>query len=273
LGEVGDPLPGYWQGKAADGQQQTSVNLISEIHEAARQCRELADGLDELANEIEGYNDSIHELWIAVASIAAVSIVGAFFTFGASAAAGAATTAGLVTRAGLLLRALQATLMATRPLMFAGRASNFVGLGARWANVVRGISFTPRLVPAGERLARLGAFYKDTGIVFVAGLPFTYINKALSNGKPWELKGWQAASDPANYRVEDLTASLWGAAIFGGVGGKFLPFPGPLPKYAPGSGALGRLGYTGRLWSGGFPAGFGRGLLVMAPLNSPSVAS
>jgi LysM domain len=250
LGEVGDPLPGFWQGEAADGQQRTSVNLIDEIHEAAKQCFEVADGLDDLANQIEEYNDSIHELWIAVASIVAVSVIGAFFTFGASAAAGAATTAGLVARATALARALRATL-ALKNVMFLSRVPKFVGLGAKWGKVIEGISFTPRLVAPGYRLARFGGFYRGMGEVFVGGLPFTFANKALSGNNPFDLGNW---------RVEDVTASLVGAAFFGGVGSRLVPFRGPIARPAPGTGALGRLGYTGRLGLSG-ASGWGRGLM------------
>ncbi len=250
LGEIGDPLPGFWEGEAADGQQRSSLNLITEIHDAARQCNEIADGLDEMAGQIEEFNDSIHELWLAVASIAAVSIIGSFFTFGASAAAGAAATAGLAARATALVNALRTTLMMARPL-FTLRAARFAGLGAKWLTVTRGISFTPRLVAPGARLARFGGFYRGMGQVFVGGLPFTFINKGLSGDNPFDARNW---------RVEDLTASLVGAAFFGGVGSRLLPFRGPIARPAPGSGALGRLGYTGRLGLSGLP-GLRRGAM------------
>lgn len=250
LSEIGDPLPGFWQGEAAEGQQQSSVNLITEIREAAAQCTEIADGLDELANEIEAFNDSIHELWIAVASIAAVSIVGSFFTFGASAAAGAAATAGLVARAGALGRALWATITALRTARFVMQAPKFVGLGARWSRVVEGISITPRLVAPGSRLVRFQGFYAGMGRVFLAGLPFTFGNKALSGGNPF---------DPGQWRVEDLTASLVGSALFGGVAGRLSPLGGQVPRPAVWPGA--RLDYLGQLGTGGIN-GLGRGVMM-----------
>ncbi len=250
LSEIGDPLPGFWEGEAADGQQQSSVNLITEIREAAAQCTGIADGLDELADEIEGFNDSIHELWIAVASIAAVSIVGAFFTFGASLAADAAVTAGFVARATALGRALWATISALRVARFASQATRFAGLAARWSKVVEGISITPRLVAPGSRLVRFGGFYAGMGRVFVAGLPFTFGNKALSGGNPF---------DPGQWRVEDLTASLVGSALFGGVAGRLTPLGGQVvrPAVWPGS----RLAYLGQLGTGGIN-GLGRGVMM-----------
>ena len=138
LEEIGSPLPDFWVGEAAEGQQDSSVDLIAEIREAAGECLRLADGLDELAGEIKAFNDSIHELWIAAASIAVVSIVGAFVTFGASTAAGAVAAAGLAARAAALGRAL---------LRDADRVAGGAGRGRR--DAVR-----RRSAPGGARSSR-----------------------------------------------------------------------------------------------------------------------
>ena len=248
LSEIGDPLPGFWQGEAADGQQQSSVNLITEIREAAAQCTEIADGLDELANEIEAFNDSIHELWIAVASIAAVSIVGSFFTFGAAGAAGAAATAGLVARAGALGRALWATITALRTARFVMQAPKFVGLGARWSKVVEGISITPRVVASGERLVRFQGFYAGMGRVFLAGLPFTFVQQGRERRQPLR-PGAVAGRGPHGLALR-----------FDAVRGSRRADWPPSAARCPGPAGW-RLDYVRQLAPGGIN-GFGRGVMM-----------
>ena len=220
LDEIGSPLPDFWAGEAAEGQQESSVDLIAQIREAADDCHSLADGLDELADEIESFNDSIHELWIAVTAIAVASVVGSFFTFGAAAPAGAVAAAGLVARAASLGRALYATLTLWRATRVAVGVTRFAALGAKWGKVVQGISVVPRFVAPADRLARFGSFYLNMGKVFLAGIPFTFLNKYVSGGNPF---------DPGQWRVEDLTASLVGSALFGGVAGRMTPLAGQVP--------------------------------------------
>ena len=250
LEEIGSPLPDFWVGEAAEGQQDSSVDLIAEIREAAGECLRLADGLDELAGEIKAFNDSIHELWIAAASIAVVSIVGAFVTFGASTAAGAVAAAGLAARAAALGRALYATLTVWRAARVAAGVTRFAALSARWGKVVQGISVVPRVVAPGERLARFGNFYVNSGKVFLGGLPFTFVNKAVSGGNPF---------DPGQWRVEDLTASLVGSTLFGGVAGRMTPLAGQVPSV--GLGTTSRLAYLNQLGTRGID-GWGRGVMM-----------
>jgi hypothetical protein len=247
---IGNPLPDFWVGEAADGHQQTAVNLIAEIREAAGDCLTLADGLDELAGEIEAFNDSIHELWVAMASIAVVSVVGAFFTFGASSAVGATAAIGLSARAAALGRALYATLTAWRATRVAAGVTRFAALGAKWRGVVQGISVVPRAVAPADRLARFGAFYVNSGKVFLGGLPFTFANKALSGGNPF---------DPGQWRVEDLTASLVGSTIFGGMAGRMTPLAGQVPGATVRT--MWRPPYLGPV-STRFGDGWGRGIMM-----------
>lgn len=164
-----------WTGEAADAFAAYWSGLRGSLEEGVTHAEGVADTLEQIADEIERVNHEVHQLYLAIAATAAVSIAAAFVTFGLSTAAGAAAAAANVARA---------------------------------TTLVNGLATFLRSMQVGFSIARFGAFWRTWAIGASAAAVGTGAGKAAFGQNPLDSDSWQLRDATAIV----VSANLGGAA-------------------------------------------------------------
>ena len=202
-----------WTGTASDGFQTWWGDIDEGVVGAAAMFGEVATNLDQIADEIERVNDEVHNLYLAIAATAVVSIAAAFITFGASAAVGAALAVRNAATAASLVRTLGTFLSGMRITFTAFKGARFGAFWGKWA------------IAAGTNTAVTGTF------------------KFVVNGQnPFDGDSWS---------VRDLTNITVGSTL--GAGTTVMVPGAAARPFATGFGAGAAGSVVSDLWVNGMP--------------------